>query len=298
MSAAPFADRAIAALRAKGSPLCVGLDPFPDRIPALFGNARADPGAVERFIGEIVALAGEAASAVKLQLGLFEPYGAQGVAAAERLCAQARDQGLIVILDAKRGDIASTAEGYARAALGPPPGFDADAVTVSPYLGLDSLQPFIVAAQAYAKGVALLVRTSNPGARDLQDLPVEGRPLWERVGEMAATLEPALMGASGWSGLMAVAGATYPEEARRLRAILPHALFLVPGYGAQGASADAAVAGFARGPRGLEGGFVNSGRSVLYPPGAERAGALAPWRALVRAALTDAAEDLRRACAG
>src|SRR5262249_53207168 len=156
------------------------------------------------------------------------------------------------------------------ATLGAAPGFDADCVTVNPYLGKDSLEPFLRAAEQRSKGVAVLVRTSNPGARDLQDLDVKGEPLWRRTAEMLAPLAKRLQNGD-WSGLMAVAGATYPDEARALRAALPASLFLVPGYGAQGASAADAVAGFTRTSYGLEGGVVSSSRAVLYPEAAQAA---------------------------
>jgi orotidine-5'-phosphate decarboxylase len=202
-----------------------------------------------------------------------------------------------VILDAKRGDIGTTAEGYARACLGPAPGFDADCVTVNPYLGKDSLEPFIALAERDKKGVAVLVRTSNPGARDLQDLDVQGASLWRRTAEMIAPESARLRGASGWSGLMAVAGATYPDEARALRQLLPESLFLVPGYGAQGASAADAVAGFVTNANGREGGVVNSSRGVTYPPAAQAAKTLDEWRAAIGDAMAAAAAELRAACA-
>ena len=292
-----FADRLIEATRKAGSPLCVGLDPFPEQIPALFGDARTDVAAIARFGEEIVALVAVHAGVFKPQLGLFEPYGPEGVAVARNLTALARAKGLVVILDAKRGDIGTTAQGYARASLGPAPGFDADCVTVNPYLGLDSLEPFIALAEQNDKGVAVLVRTSNPGARDLQDIDAGGTPLWARVAEKIAPLASRLAGASDWSGLMAVAGATYPAEARALRAILRTSLFLVPGYGAQGASAKDAVAGFVRGPHGLEGGVVSASRAVLYPQAAAQAKTLAQWREAVGGAMKAAAAELRTACA-
>jgi orotidine-5'-phosphate decarboxylase len=291
MSAA-FADRAIEAARRLNTPLCIGFDPMPDRIPALFGDARADLTAVERFLLEIISLGRGRAEMIKPQLGFFEPFGAAGFDLARRLCAEAQAQGLIVLLDAKRGDIGTTAEGYARACLGPAPGFDADAVTVNAYLGRDSIEPFLAVAEARARGVAVLVRTSNPGARDLQDLDVGGRPLWEKVAEMIAPDAARLRGDSGWSGLMAVAGATYPDEARRLRALLPHSLFLVPGYGAQGAGGRDAMAGFVKGPRGLEGGFVSASRSILYPEAARGATNLPAWRDVIVAAIEAAVADL------
>jgi len=292
-----FADRLIEGVRAKNTPLCIGIDPFADKIPALFGNAREDTSAVLKFAASIIELARDHAAVVKPQLGLFEQFGEMGYATARLVTEQARAQGLLVILDAKRGDIGTTAEGYARATLGPPPGFNADCVTINPYMGLDTLEPFIATAQANAKGVAVLVRTSNPGAGDVQDLQVGGAPVWRRVAEMLSPLQARLQGASGWSGLMAVAGATYPEEARTLREALPHALFLVPGYGAQGASAADAVAGFVKTPRGLEGGVVSSSRAVSYPPAAQTAKTMVEWRAAVRDAMATAAAELRAASA-
>lgn len=292
-----FADRLIEAVRAKQTPLCVGLDPFPDRIPALFGDANADVETLMRFGDAIIEIAAEHAAVLKPQLGLFEPFGPDGVRIARDLCQRARDAGMIVILDAKRGDIGSTAQGYARAALGPAPGFDADCVTVNPYLGMDSLEPFIASAAKADKGVAVLARTSNPGARDLQDLDVAGAPLWRRTAEMLAPALPRLKGETGWSGLMIVAGATYPGEARALRESLPESLFLVPGYGAQGASAADAIAGFVTGKYGLEGGVVNSSRGVTYPAAAHAAQNMAAWRDAIRAAMAGAAQDLKQACA-
>jgi orotidine-5'-phosphate decarboxylase len=292
-----FADRLIEAVRAKATPLCVGIDPFADKIPALFGDAREDAAAVLKFSAEIINIARAHAAVIKPQLGLYEQFGEMGYATARLVTEQARAAGLIVILDAKRGDIGTTAEGYARATLGGPPGFDADCVTINPYLGLDTLTPFIDRAAESDKGVAVLVRTSNPGAGDVQDLQVGGAPVWRRVAEMLSPLQERLMGASGWSGLMAVAGATYPEEARSLREALPHSLFLVPGYGAQGASAADAVSGFVKNARGLEGGVVSSSRAVTYPAAAQAATNLADWRTAVGEAMAGAAAELRAACA-
>lgn len=294
---AMFADRLIENVRRKNTPLCVGLDPFADKIPALFGDAREEIGAIERFCEAIVSVASQHTGVLKPQLGLFEPFGHEGVRVAQEVITEARAAGMVVILDAKRGDIGTTAEGYARASLGPAPGMDADCVTVNPYLGKDSIEPFIALAERESKGVAVLVRTSNPGARDLQDLDVRGAPLWRRTAEMIAPETARLRGASGWSGLMAVAGATYPDEARALREILPDSLFLVPGYGAQGASAADAVAGFLTKAHGREGGVVNSSRGVTYPQAAQAAKNMDDWRAAISEAMAAAAAELRAACA-
>jgi len=294
---APYADRLIEKVRAKNTPLCVGLDPFADKVPALFGDLRADSAAVLlKFGTSLVDVAAKHAAVLKPQLGLFEQFGEMGYATARMLTEYARNAGMIVLLDAKRGDIGTTADGYVRATLGAKPGFDADCVTVNPYMGKDTIAPFVSAAKAHGKGVAVLVRTSNPGAGDFQDLQVGGAPLWRRVAEMLAPETQDLMGASGWSGLMAVAGATYPEEARALREAMPCALFLVPGYGAQGASAAEAVAGFVATAQGLEGGVVSSSRAVTYPPAAQAAKNMSDWRAAVDDAMRGAAEELRTAC--
>lgn len=296
MSAA-FADRLIEGVRRAGSPLCVGLDPFADKIPALFGNIETAPAdTLLSFATAFIDIAAKHACVVKPQLGLFEQFGETGYAAARMLTKYARDSGLLVILDAKRGDIGTTAEGYARATLGGPPGFGADCVTVNAYMGLDTLEPFLTLAEREAKGVAVLVRTSNPGAGDVQDLQVGGAPLWRRLAEMLGPAAARLKGASNWSGLMAVAGATYPDEARALREAMPHALFLVPGYGAQGASAADAVAGFVASQRGLEGGVVNSSRAVAYPAPAQAAKSLADWRTAIAEAMAAAKAELQAAC--
>jgi orotidine-5'-phosphate decarboxylase len=289
-----FADRLIAATRAQGHPLCVGLDPNPALIPALFGPAGSLEACTAFFDAVLTGLAGRV-SVIKPQIGLFEAYGPAGYALCADLTAKARKDGALVILDAKRGDIGSTAEGYAAAALGPAPGFDADCVTVNPYMGLDTLEPYRPAMQNCGKGIAVLVRTSNPGAADLQELDCGGEPLWVRTAQMLKPLAQAHVGESGFSSLMVVAGATAPEQARRIRDILPSALQLVPGYGAQGASARDAVAGFAPGPEGLEGGVVNASRGVLYPKTAAVAATLADWRAAFDANLDATIADLSAA---
>jgi orotidine-5'-phosphate decarboxylase len=289
-----FADTLIATTRQMNTPLCVGLDPFPDQIPALFGRA-GELETLEAFFDAVIEAVSGQVAVVKPQIGLFEPWGSAGVALVGRLSRRARSKGLLVILDAKRGDIGSTAEGYAQAYLKPDVEVACDCITVNPYLGLDSLEPFAKIAQENGKGIAVLVRTSNPGARDFQDLQVDGAPLWTRVGEALAPLETRLLGQEGFSSLMIVCGATWPGEAQRLRAILPKALFLVPGYGAQGGAARDALAGFVRTPLGLEGGVVSSSRGILYPPACAQATTLDAWRTAFDANLQAAILDLRTA---
>ena len=289
-----FGDRLTEHTRLRATPLCVGFDPFPDLIPAIFGP-KGELETLERFFSAVIEeLAGQV-PIVKPQIGLFEPWGADGVALTGKLARLAHDQGLLVLMDAKRGDIGSTAEGYARAFLSADAPTPCDCLTVNPYLGLDSLQPFATSAKENNKGIAVLVRTSNPGAKDFQDIDCSGAPLWVRVGEQLVGLQDDLMGQSGFSSLMVVCGATWPAEAVRLRQILPHTLFLVPGYGAQGGAAKDALAGLVPGPQGHEGGVVSSSRAILYSKAAAGAQSLPSWRQAFQETLHASIEELRAA---
>ncbi len=298
-----FGDALILRARSLGHPLCAGLDPHLDRIPAAFRSgdmAPSDPrtaASVERFLLAFVERVAERVAAVKPQIAFFEQLGWRGIRVLESVVARARGLGLPVILDAKRSDIGSTAQGYARAYLAADAPQPVDAITLSPYLGRDTLEPFVECARQCGRGLFVLVKTSNPGSGDYQDRQVEGRPLYEMVAESLADTESRLIGPeTGWSSLGIVVGATYPETGPELRALLPHSLFLVPGYGAQGGAAADAVSGFVPGPRGLEGGVVNSSRGLLFPKGAE--GADAPgWEKAVDAAIDGAIRELAEAVA-
>ena len=270
-----FADRLIARVRALGHPLCAGLDPHLPLIPPLFRRGSmtaADPqtaAAVEDFTLAALDRFAARVAVVKPQSAFFEQLGWRGVQVLDRVVRRARELGLLVVLDAKRGDIGTTASAYA-AYLEVGGAMPVDAITVNPYLGRDTLEPFVAAAERNAGGVFVLVKTSNPGAGDYQDRRADGRPLFEHLAESLRESADSLRGpATGWSSLGIVAGATYPAESERLRALLPQALFLVPGYGAQGGGAADAVRGFVAGPNGaLEGGIVNSSRGLLFPPDA------------------------------
>jgi orotidine-5'-phosphate decarboxylase len=236
---------------------------------------------------------------------LFERWGSRGMVALEEVCAAAKDAGLIVILDAKRGDIGTTAEGYAEAYLGLHSSCPCDALTVNPYMGIETLEPFVSLAEKHGKGVVVLARTSNPGSKDFQARLVpsdsgEAEPLYIRVAEALAPMIARLKGASGWSGLMLVAGATGPEDAMRLRAAARDALFLVPGYGAQGASPRDALAGFVKrdGTGTLEGGVVSASRSVSMPDSAKSARAAEDWDRAVSFAIEAAQAELAEAARG
>lgn len=285
-----FADRLMAGVQEKG-PLCVGIDPHAAMMPTLFGPpgpeaaARWGVALVERTVGR--------AAVVKPQAGLFERWGSKGLAALEQVCQAATRAGLIVILDAKRGDIGSTAEGYAEGYLGADSSCPCDAITVNPYMGVDTLEPFVSVAEREGKGVVVLTRTSNPGSKDFQQKLIDSEPLYLHVARSLAPMIDRLRGQeTRWSGLMMVVGATGPAEAARIRATAGDSLFLVPGYGAQGAGARDALAGFVKRPGGLEGGVVNASRSVAMPYSAKAAASVKDWERAIDNAITAAQAEL------
>ncbi len=261
-----FADKLLAAIEEKGSPVCVGLDPVYERLPEPFQQpdvtSRRRIEAIRNFCRQALEIVAPIVAAVKPQIAYFEACGPRGVELYFDLVRRARELGLMVIGDVKRGDIGSTARAYAAAHLDVP---DApDAITVNPYLGADGIAPFVEAASDGGKGVFVLVRTSNPSAVSIQDFAdADGKKFYEHVAGQVAAIGAAdgLVGERGYSCVGAVVGATYPDEARRLREIMPQQIFLVPGYGAQGASADDCAASFK--PDGT-GAIVNASRSILY----------------------------------
>jgi orotidine-5'-phosphate decarboxylase len=203
---------------------------------------------------ELIDRAGPACVAVKPQLACFERLGAPGWGALADVCATAREAGLLVLLDGKRGDVPVTAAAYAQALVGetptpwgPVPGLGGDAFTVNPLLGIDALEPLIAAAEEVGAGVFALVRTSNPGAADVQDLLSPEAPLHERLAELVDRLSTRLLGEGGLSGMGAVVGATEPEHIARLRELMPRSVFLIPGVGAQGGKPELLGAAFSAG---------------------------------------------------
>lgn len=255
--------------------------------------------AVESFLGAVIDRIVGRVAIIKPQIAFFERLGWRGMQILDGLCGRARAAELMVLLDAKRGDIGSTAEGYAGAYLTTDAAMPVDAITLNPYLGFETLEPFVRAANEAGRGLFVLVKTSNPGSRDLQDRDVEGAPLFGRVADGLARIEADLLGQkTGWSSLGVVCGATWPEQARRVRDALPKSLFLVPGYGAQGASAADAVQSFVPGPNGLEGGLVNSSRAILFPENARHADSSAIWEAALDEALAIAIDELGNAIQG
>jgi orotidine-5'-phosphate decarboxylase len=235
------------------------MDPQWDLLPPPFRKLEPEA-ALLRFSLEMVESLAELVPAMKFQVAFYERFGSSGFRALEQAVRRARALQILVIIDCKRGDIGSTAQEYAHAYLDEEGPLACDAVTLNPYLGRDSLEPFL-AFFPRGKGAFALVRTSNPSAPDLQDLDVSGHPLFETVGEKVKEWGSPFVGENGYSSLGAVVGATYPQEAERLRQVLPETFFLLPGYGAQGASeADIALAFDRKG----EGVLVNSSRAILF----------------------------------
>jgi orotidine-5'-phosphate decarboxylase len=275
-----FADRLAAAVRAKGNAVCVGLDPRWESLPASVRDRHGGAtlasvaAAFEEFCGRVLDLVAPLVPIVKPQSAFFEACGPEGFAVQKRLLHKARDLGLLTILDGKRNDIASTATAYADAAFGGTrlagriqPVWEADALTVNPYLGRDAVEPFLESARRVSAGVFVLVRTSNPGAGQFQDLVVSSgtapsRPLYQHVGEAVAAWARENLGKCGLGDVGAVVGATYPDELAALRRLMPEVIFLLPGFGAQGGmAADVAPAFRADGLAAI----VSSSRGLLFP---------------------------------
>jgi orotidine-5'-phosphate decarboxylase len=257
----PFADRLAALVAERRSQVCLGLDPDPSKLSAE-GAAQPAASAAERagaavaaHCRDLIECAGPACVAIKPQLACFERLGAPGWSALEETCAAAREAGLLVVADGKRGDVPVTAAAYGQALVGVTPtpwgevpGLGADAFTANPLLGADALEPLVAAAENAGAGVFALVRTSNPGAADVQDLPGPDAPLHERLARLVDELGDRLLGEGGLSGMGAVVGATEPEHIGRLRELMPRAIFLLPGVGAQGGRPELLGAAFAAGP--------------------------------------------------
>ncbi len=289
----PFFDRLETARRERGSVLCVGIDPrlgtMPEEVTAgLDGDVEA---VLTRFGTELLELAGPHAACFKPQIAFFEAHGLAGLRAFVAILKEARRRGLLIIGDAKRGDIGSTAAAYAQAFLEPGGDLEVDALTINPYLGADALQPFVDTAAQHGKGLYVLVRTSNPGGADLQELEVGdagGQRVFQRVAGLVRALgAPHTSAETGLSCVGAVVGATTPAALDALRGEMPDTPFLVPGYGAQGGTAADVVPAYRADGSGA---VVNASRSINYPKA--EAGS---WRAAVESAARAAREDLHGA---
>ncbi|HEY8694508.1 MAG TPA: orotidine-5'-phosphate decarboxylase [Chloroflexota bacterium] len=260
-----FRERLEQARQSKRSAVCVGLDPRLDQLPPEFREFKL-PEALLAFNKSVIDAVADVCIAAKPQAAFYELYGAEGFQALVETVRYAKNAGLLVIVDAKRNDIGSTAEAYAHAFLHPDGPFDADALTVNAYLGSDGVQPFLDVASKHGKGVFVLVKTSNPSSGELQDLEVEGEPVFELMARLV----------DGWD-CEAVVGGTYPAQAAKARALMPKATILVPGYGAQGATAAGVAPSFRPDGRGA---VVNNARGIIFAPGGPRAAAIAMRDAL------------------
>lgn len=308
-----FGDRLAAAVRRTGNPVCVGIDPRWDSLPLQVrataslpddpaGRREVMAESYRRFGEAIIDAVADLVPLVKPQVAFFEAMGAPGMVALESVMNHARRRGLIVCLDGKRNDIGSTAEAYAAAWLGTEgSAWGADALTVSPYLGDDTLEPFTKACRERAAGIFVLVKTSNPGSAALQDRSLqslEGRGEGHTVSEVVAgwveRLAVSSVGESGYGDVGAVVGATYPHQLVELRRKMPHAWLLVPGYGAQGGGAADVAAAFDG--SGL-GAVINNSRGIIF---AHRSREYAAkfgedrWTDAVREATVRMIEDLEK----
>ncbi len=296
-----FADRLLQACKAKGNALCAGIDPRWEQLPIEIrrrhsaGTLDAMAGAIEEFSLRVLDIVAPHVPVVKPQSAFFEACGPAGMLAQQRVLAKARSLGLMTILDNKRGDIATTAEAYADAGFAGTlhdgrrlPVWHADALTVNPYLGRDAVEPFLVSARRCDAGVFVLVRTSNKGAGQFQDLRADGKPVYQHVAEAVAAWSAENLGVCGFGDVGAVVGATHPAELARIREWIPNVIFLIPGYGAQGGSAADTAAGFRADGAGA---LVNSSRGLTacFKPEDPN------WESAIDRATRAAAQDLLQA---
>jgi orotidine-5'-phosphate decarboxylase len=306
-----FVDRLIEQIESKNSCAVVGLDPQPELLPPSllrpiyqqYGHTLESAGrAVGEFCQRVVDAVAPHVVAVKVQLGFFERLGWMGAKACADVVRHAQEQGLLVIADGKRADVGLTAQAYAEGYLGevevaevPQTPWGVDAITVNPYLGWDGIKPFVDVAKEYGKGVFVLVKTSNLSSGQVQDLVAEGRQVYAHLAELVASWAEELMGERGYSSLGAVVAATFPRDAARIRTLMPRCHFLVPGYGAQGGTAQDVIPSF--NPDGT-GAIVSASRSIIYayyqPPYAEEFGP-ERWEEAVESAVVAMNDDINSA---
>ena len=267
-------DNLIEKIKETNNPTVIGLDPRYDMIPECVRSKYSNElngisKAILEYNKELIDNTYDIIPAIKPQLAFYEMFGIEGMKAFKETCKYAKEKGMIVIADAKRGDIGSTAKGYSNAYLGQTPIGEEkievfeniDFLTVNPYLGVDSITPFVEDCIKYDKGIFVLVKTSNPSSGELQDLKLEnGKTVYEHVASLVEKWGEELMGEYGYSSIAAVVGATYPEQLKEIREKAPHTYFLIPGYGAQGGKAEDIALGFDK--NGL-GGIVNASRSLM-----------------------------------
>ena len=266
-------DKLINKIKQTNNPTVIGLDPRYEMIPSCVREKYTEDlegvsKAIVEFNKNLIDNVFDIIPAVKVQIAFYEMYGIEGIKAFKETCNYAKEKGMIVIADAKRGDIGSTAQGYSNAFLGRTtvgdkqiPIFDVDFVTVNAYFGIDCVKPFIEDCKKYNKGIFVLVKTSNPSSGELQDLKIENdEEIYTRMGKLVENWGEELQGEYGYSSIAAVVGATYPKQLQSLRKTLPHTFFLIPGYGAQGGKAEDIALGFDS--SGI-GGIINASRSLM-----------------------------------
>ena len=286
-----YADRLAASVESRDSRLVVGIDPRLDRLPKDLEGLDPEDALLALGSGVIEAVADQAA-AIKPQIAFFERWGWRGWRALESVCKKAQEHQLLVILDAKRGDIGSTASAYAQALFGTEPGTPGpyvDALTINPYLGSDSLEPFIDRVRQGGRGLYVLARTSNPGGAEFQKRDGDSDPVFLQVARASEKWGEGSMGECGFHGVGLVVGATHPEEISKVRECAPGASLLIPGVGAQGGSVE--DLGPAFDSRGL-GALVNSSRGVVQ---AFENQPQVPWQEAVHQAAKETREQLQGA---
>ena len=267
-------DKLIEQIKEKDNKTVIGLDPRYEMIPECIKskypqNLIGVSEAIIEFNKKLIDATYDIIPAVKPQIAFYEMYGLEGIRAFKETCEYAKENGMLVIADIKWGDIGTTAKAYSNAFLGKTKIeekeigiYDVDFVTLNPYMGIDSIKPFIEDCEKYNKGVFILIKTSNPSSKEIQDLKLEdGEELYTKVAQLVEKWGENLRGKYGYSSISAVVGATYPKELQNLRKIAPHTFFLIPGYGAQGGKAKDIALGFDK--NGI-GGIVNSSRGLIY----------------------------------
>ena len=275
-----YADRLTDRIK-KTSPVCVGLDPVMEKLPE--GITR-DLAGMKQFCSGIIDAVAATASCIKPNLAFFERYGWEGMKVFFEVCAYAKTKDLIVIADGKRNDIGSTCDAYADAYLSKDGSIDA--LTITPYLGSDGIKPFMKRCKDNNKGIYVLVKTSNESSGEIQDLPTGDEAVHEQVAQLVESWATEILGeASGLSAVGAVVGATYPEELKYLRTLMPHVPFLIPGYGAQGGTAADIQHGFL--PNGT-GAVINASRSIIYASSRE------DWQEAAKKAVEEMAQEITK----
>lgn len=266
-------DKLINKIKETNNPTVMGLDPRYDMLPNCIkekysGSVEKITQGILEYNKALIDATYDIIPAIKPQMAFYEMFGVEGIKCFKETCKYAKEKGMIIIVDAKRGDIGSTAAGYSNAYLGKTPMgeieesfYYADFLTVNPYLGSDGIKPFVEDCKKYDKGIFVLVKTSNPSSGELQDLKLEnGKTIYETVGSIVENWGEEVRGENGYSSVAAVVGATYPEQLQTLREQMPHTFFLIPGYGAQGGKAEDIALGFDK--NGL-GGIINASRSLM-----------------------------------